>query len=190
MWGQTLNFFTGSLGYYIWFSVRIGTLEWLISAQGYALTCRVFVCFHCQFWWIEEIWLSALTPWINEQLLCWRWAIEKETVQQRHWIFEHYEDSSLVVPTTHLGEFNVKTLGENCIMESTVSFLDWNSLRAGACRLPLQAMLTQNLLSKPITGCSQSDIHKKFSILSFKWSFPLVTHACIFISLSLDAQQL
>lgn len=80
---------------------------------------------------------------------------------------EYYE-GPLVVPTTYLRELHVKTLGENCIMENTVPFLDWNSLRARAYCLPLQAVFTLNLPSKPITGCSQSDIHKKFSILSFK----------------------
>lgn len=53
-------------------------------------------------------------------------------------------------------------------------------LRVRAYCLPLEVMLTQNIPTKPITGCSRSDIHKKCSILSFKWSFPLVTHALHF----------
>lgn len=112
------------------------------------------VClFSLTIWWIEEMWLSPLNPLINVQLLCWRWATE--------------EESTSVVRTTHLRELHVKSLRVNCIMESTVPFLDWNSLRAGTYCLTLQAVLTQNLPSKPITHCSQSDIHKKFSILSF-----------------------
>lgn len=93
-------------------------------------------------------------------------------VKQKHWLVGYDEEPLLVVPTTQLRELHVKTLRENCIMEKTFSFLDWKSLRAGAYSLPLQAVLPQNLPSKPITGYSQSDIHKKFSILSFKWSFP------------------
>lgn len=88
--------------------------------------------------------------------------------KQKHCMDEYYEESTLAVPTTHLRELHLKTLRGNCIMETTVPFLDLSSLRAGAYCLPLQAVLTQNLPSKPITGCSQSDILKEFSILSFK----------------------
>lgn len=52
--------------------------------------------------------------------------------------------------------------------------------RRGFHCLPVEAVLSQNTPTKPITGCLQSDIHNTFSIWSFKWSFPLVTHATHF----------
>lgn len=119
---------------------------------------------------------SRYLPWI----FWWRGATVGDFVMYETFKWQIIMKNLLVAPTAHLKVLYVKSLRDNCIIESTVPFQDWNSLRAGPCCFPLQAMLTQNLPSKPITGCSQSDIHKKFSILSFKWSFPLVTHALHF----------
>lgn len=119
------------------------------------------------------MWLSSLKPLINERLLWWRWAGVEEMVMQNMQNVGELSSVSfwLYLPHTTQG-FMSKIQTENCIMESTVPFQDWISLKAGAGSLPLQATLTQNLPSKPISGCSHSDIHKKCSILSFKWSFP------------------
>lgn len=144
----------------------------------------MFVYFYWQFDELRKYgnhhWFLWLMSNCCVDLICWRWAIEEETVKEKHWMLEYSEESPLVLPATQIRELHVKTLRENCIMESTVPFLDGNILRAGTYCRPFQAVLTQNLPSKPITGRSQSDIHKKFSILSFKWSFPLVTHALHF----------